>query len=129
MDYQTFKNRILNELQDFYGSDARVYIVNAQNDSGVCNEGICVEIKGKEVLEKKAEGTETKEQRMQEKEELLSSIMPLERLYGYFASGDASLEQCAGMIVDANREGRGGYVKENERKPCGEYPATYQRKE
>ena len=32
--------------------------------------------------------------------------MPLASLYACFASGNASLERCADMIVDANREGR-----------------------
>lgn len=78
MRYDEFKISILDELKDFYGKDAKVYIVqDLPNNSGK-GDGICIQFTGDDT----------------------APAISLNELYEFYLDGSLSMVNCIGWIID-----------------------------
>lgn len=78
MGSNEFKNTILDELKDFYGKDARVYIVQDFPNNTGKGDGICIQFTGDESV----------------------PTISLNELYEFYLDGSLSMVDCIGWIID-----------------------------
>ncbi len=87
MDYKEFREKILEELEDFYGKDALVKIHKIYKNNGVVKYGVVTRF---------TDGNS-------------SSAVPviyLEELYRCYSEGSITIEECIGKVIDKREESR-----------------------
>lgn len=82
MDYQTFKENIVNAVVGFYGKDAEVRIEEFIKNNGNRHDGICI-------IHKEASGN---------KETM--PVIYLDMIYEKYISNELEMEECIGMVID-----------------------------
>lgn len=82
MDYNKFESSILEELKDFYGRDAKVYIVQDLPGNAGKGDGICIQITGDDTV----------------------PVISLNDLYEYYTDGSLDIVDCIGRIIDGREK-------------------------
>ena len=82
MDYQDFKENIINAVVDFYGKDAEVRMEECVKNNGKRYDGICIMHK---------DASEDKE---------IIPVIYLDIIYEKYVSGELEMEECIGMVID-----------------------------
>ena len=80
MDYKEFKEKLLEELQRFYGDGAKVEITVMPKNNGVCYDGIQIRVKGDSSR--------------------VAPVLNIEGLYNRFTKNDMDMEDC---VQDVSR--------------------------
>lgn len=82
MEYNKFKISLLEELRDFYGKDAMVYILRGLRDSVADGEGVCIQFTGDSNM----------------------PVIPLGDLYKSYTEGSMDMDGCVGKIIDGREK-------------------------
>lgn len=82
MEYNKFKISLLEELRDFYGKDAMVYILRGLRDSVADEEGVCIQFTGDSNM----------------------PVIPLGDLYKGYMEGSMDMDDCVGRIIDGREK-------------------------
>ncbi len=85
MDYREFREKILEELKDFYGNDAYVKIQRIRKNNGVQKYGVVIQFTNNEP-------------------DSIVPIVYLEELYDYYNNGSMDTEECIGEIINNSEE-------------------------
>ena len=78
MDFSVFKSSLLEELSDFYGKDAKVYIVQHFSNNTGKGDGICIQFTDDDT----------------------APVISLNELYQYYIYGNLDMVDCVGWIID-----------------------------
>lgn len=78
MRYSEFEINLLEELKDFYGKDAIVYIVQDSPDKAQKGDGIYIQFTGDDT----------------------APAISLNKLYEYYLNGSLSMVDCIGWVID-----------------------------
>ncbi len=82
MDFIDFKRNLLEELSDFYGKDAKVYIMQPFPNNTGKGDGICIQFTGDDT----------------------APVISLNDLYEGYADGSLDMVDCAGWIIDKREQ-------------------------
>ena len=82
MEYNEFKASLLEELGDFYGKDAKVYIVQGLQGGIGEGDGICIQFPGEDA----------------------APVISLSDLYKCYVEGNICMDECAGRIIEGRED-------------------------
>ncbi len=82
MNFNAFKSSLLEELKDFYGKDAKVYIVQGFPNKTGKGDGMCIQFTGDDT----------------------APVISLNGLYEGYADGSLDIVDCAGWIIDKREQ-------------------------
>ena len=86
MNYQKFRERILEELHDFYGSDAAIVVKEIAKNNDVYCEGILIQ--------------------KTEEDSHMCPIVYLDDLYEDYCNGRKTMEDCVGTAIEMREENK-----------------------
>lgn len=86
MNYEEFKEKMLEELRNVYGDNAEVDIERLQKNNGICYDGVQIRMKGK--------GTK------------VTPVIRLDEIYEKYCTGTVDMEECVRLALRTLKENK-----------------------